>query len=243
RLQHVSRGDRKLLPAASQDPRRLDRRRARSRAWRGRHGVRDPEGRRHADAAGGPRLRQGSDRQLQGAAARRDRQRVPADRLGQGAEVQAEGVGRADLRLQRAGVMVVRPHDRFAAEVTITREDAADYARRAGDGNPIHHDAVYAAGTRFGRPIASGAQTTGLLMGLTATHFSRGSAMLGLDFWFRFRRPVFVDETVRLEWLRVAVRPAPRLGGDVVELRGRLRNAAGETAVGAKGRVLVTERL
>jgi hypothetical protein len=39
------------------------------------------------------------------------------------------------------------------------------------------------------------------------------------------------------------VRPAPRLGGDVVELRGRLRNAAGETAVGAKGRVLVTERL
>ena len=139
--------------------------------------------------------------------------------------------------------MVVRPHDRFAAEVTITREDAADYARRAGDDNPIHHDKAYAAGTRFRRPIASGAQTTGLLMGLTATHFSRGSAMLGLDFWFRFRRPVFVDETVRLEWLVVAVRPAPRLGGDVVELRGRLRNAAGETAVGAKGRVLVTERL
>src|SRR5262249_62125449 len=88
--------------------------------------------------------------------------------------------------------------------------------RRAGDGNPIHHDPVYAAGTRFGRPIASGAQTTGLLMGLTATHFSRESAMLGLDFWFRFRRPVFVDETVRLEWLVIAVRPAPRLGGHVV---------------------------
>jgi 3-hydroxybutyryl-CoA dehydratase len=140
-------------------------------------------------------------------------------------------------------VMAVRPHDRFAAEVTITREDAADYARRAGDGNPIHHDPVYAASTRFGRVIASGAQTTGLLMGLTATHFSRSSAMVGLDFWFRFRRPVFVDETVRLEWLVIAVRPSPRLGGDVVELRGRLRNAAGETAVGAKGRVLVTDRL
>jgi hypothetical protein len=58
--------------------------------------------------------------------------------------------------------------------------------------------------------------------------------MLGLDFGFRFRRPVFADETVRLEWLVVAVRPAPRLGGATVELRGRLRNAAGETAVGAK---------
>ena len=139
--------------------------------------------------------------------------------------------------------MRARPHDRFSAEVTLTLNDAADYARRAGDGNPIHHDPAYAANTRFGRPIASGAQTTGLLMGLTATHFSRGGAMLGLDFWFRFRRPVFADEAVRLEWLVIAVRPAPRLGGDIVELRGRLRNAAGETAVGAKGRVLITERL
>jgi acyl dehydratase len=43
--------------------------------------------------------------------------------------------------------------------------------------------------------------------------------MLGLDFGFRFRRPVFADETVRLEWLVVAVRPAPRLGGATVELR------------------------
>jgi acyl dehydratase len=113
--------------------------------------------------------------------------------------------------------VTVRPHDRFGAEIT-----------------PIHHDPAYAAGTRFARPIASGAQTTGPLMGLTATHFSRGTAMLGLDFGFRFRRPVFADETVRLEWLVVAVRPAPRLGGAIVELRGRLRNAAGETAVGAK---------
>ena len=125
--------------------------------------------------------------------------------------------------------MSVRPHDRFGAEITLRPDDVADYARRAGDLNPIHHDPAYAAGTRFARPIASGAQTTGLLMGLTATHFSRGTAMLGLDFWFRFRRPVFADETVRLEWLVVAVRRAPRLGGAIVELRGRLRNAAGET--------------
>jgi 3-hydroxybutyryl-CoA dehydratase len=140
-------------------------------------------------------------------------------------------------------VTTVRAHDRFSSEVTLTPQAVVDYAHRAGDANPIHLDPAYAAGTRFGRIIASGAQTTGLLMGLTATHFSRDAAMLGLDFWFRFRRAVYADETVRLEWLVVAVRPAPRLGGDVVELRGRLRNAAGQTAVGAKGRVLVRARL
>src|SRR5256885_1103752 len=131
--------------------------------------------------------------------------------------------------------MPVRAHDRFGAEITLRPDDVAEYARRAGDGNPIHHDPAYAAGTRVGRPIASGAQTTGLLMGLTATHFSRDSAMLGLDFWFRFRRPVFADETVRLEWLVVAVRPTPRLGGDVLELRRPPPHAAGGTPRRAQG--------
>jgi hypothetical protein len=34
-----------------------------------------------------------------------------------------------------------------------------------------------------------------------------------------------------------------RLGGDIVELRGRIRSESGHTALGAKGRVLVAERL
>lgn len=139
--------------------------------------------------------------------------------------------------------MLVRPHERFSSEVTLTPTGVAEFARGIGDLNPIHSDSGYAAGTRFKRPIASGTQTTALLMALTATHFSQGSAMLGLEFWFRFRRAVFADETIRLEWLVVSVRPHPRLGGNVVDLRGRILNQAGETAVGAKGRVLVTEQL
>jgi len=80
-------------------------------------------------------------------------------------------------------------------------------------------------------------------MGLTARHFSQDTAMVGLEFWFRFRRPIFADETIRLEWLVIAVSPHARLGGDIVDLRGRIRNQVGETALGAKGRVLVAERL
>jgi 3-hydroxybutyryl-CoA dehydratase len=139
--------------------------------------------------------------------------------------------------------MNIRPHERFSSQITLTPTGVAEFARGVGDLNPIHHDPVYAAGTRFTRPIASGTQTTALLMALTATHFSERAAMVGLEFWFRFRRAVFADETIRLEWLVISVRPHPRLGGDVVDLRGRVLNQAGETAVGAKGRVLVTEQL
>lgn len=139
--------------------------------------------------------------------------------------------------------MLVRPRDRFSSQVTLTPTSVAEFARSVGDLNPIHQDSGYAAGTRFKRPIASGTQTTALLMGLTATHFSQGAAMIGLEFWFRFRRAVYADETIRLEWLVVSVKPHARLGGNVVDLRGRVLNQAGETAVEAKGRVLVTERL
>ena len=119
----------------------------------------------------------------------------------------------------------------------------ADYARSAGDSNPVHFDAAFAASTRYGRLIASGTQTTALLLGLTAAHFSRHGSMVGLEYWVRFRRPVFADETVRLEWLIIKVTPNVRLGGHIVDLRGRIRGEDGRTAVGAKGRVLVTHRL
>ncbi|HEY4862479.1 MAG TPA: MaoC family dehydratase [Xanthobacteraceae bacterium] len=134
------------------------------------------------------------------------------------------------------------PHERFSSTIVLTPATVSAFARAAGDENPLHHDPDHAAGTRYGRLVASGPQTTAHLMALTASHFSRRGAMVGLEFWFRFRRPVFANETIRLEWLVVSVKPNSRLGGDVIELRGRIRNEAGETAVGAKGRVLVSEK-
>jgi 3-hydroxybutyryl-CoA dehydratase len=133
--------------------------------------------------------------------------------------------------------------ERFSSEVTLSSSAVAAYALGAGDTNPVHHDPEFARSTRFGRPIASGTHTTALLLGLTASHFSKGAAMVGLEFWVRFRRAVYADERIRLEWLVVRVTHNDRLGGDVVELRGRITGQDGTTTVGAKGRVLVTSQL
>ena len=139
--------------------------------------------------------------------------------------------------------MRAQPHERFSSEVTLTAAMVAEYAHAVGDTNPVHHDPEFAASSRYGRLIASGAHTSALLLGLTASHFSKAGSMVGLEFWVRFRRAIFADETVRLEWLVVKVTPNAKLKGDVVELRGRIRGQDGETALGAKGRVLVTEKL
>ncbi|HXY90028.1 MAG TPA: MaoC family dehydratase [Xanthobacteraceae bacterium] len=138
--------------------------------------------------------------------------------------------------------MKTLPHERFSSTIALTPEAVGAFARAAGDDNPLHHDAAHAAASRYGRLLASGPQTTAHLMALTASHFSRRGAMVGLEFWFRFRRPVFADETITLEWLVISVKPNSRLGGEVIDLRGRIRNQAGEMAVGAKGRVLLSEK-
>ena len=130
-------------------------------------------------------------------------------------------------------MMHTQPHGRFSAVLALAPDATSAFARVVGDSNPLHHDADFAATTRFGRVLASGPQTTAHLMALTASYFSKRGAMLGLEFWFRFRRPVYADETITLEWLVVAVKESSRLGGEIIDLRGRIHKQNGETAVGA----------
>lgn len=139
--------------------------------------------------------------------------------------------------------MNVKPHDRFSAEYSLTPKMVADYALSVGDENPIHYDPNFAAKTRYGRLIASGTHTTALILGLTASHFSKIASMVGLDYWVGFRRPIYANETIKLEWLVVRVTPNKKLRGNIVELRGRILGQDGKTSLGAKGRLLITDKL
>lgn len=134
-----------------------------------------------------------------------------------------------------------KPGEQFSETVRLTTEEAIAFARAAGDLNPIHHDVEHAARTRYKRLIVSGTQTAARLMALTATHFSKHSGVVGLDFSVRFHRPVFAEETIVVEWTVTTVTESSK--GDVVELKGRVLNEAGEVAVTSTGRVLVTDEL
>ena len=138
---------------------------------------------------------------------------------------------------------LARRHERFARDIALTPETVRATALALGDTNPVHHEAGYAANTRYGRLIASGAHTAALLFALTASHFSGQGAVVGLGFSIRYRRPIYADENIRLEWLVRNVTPNPKLDGDIVELRGRITGGDGKTALAATGRVLVTRRL
>ena len=174
----------------------------------------------------------------------------PACRVGFQAGFRADFAWSEAARRTAAGIsrpwkkemISTQPHERFSAVLSLDPGTVSAFAHAVGDTNPVHHDADVAAKSRFGRLIASGPQTTAHLLALTASHFSTRGAMLGLEFWVRFRQAIYADETITLEWLVVSVKHNPRLNGEIVDLRGRIRKENGETAVGAKGRVLITDK-
>ncbi len=115
----------------------------------------------------------------------------------------------------------------------------ARFASEAGDLNPLHHDAEFANRSVYNGLIASGPQTTSLLMGVTATKFSELGTMVGLEFSFRFRKAIQADEEIKIEVLVVNVTTHAKLGGHLVDLRGRIVKQNGDTALGAKGLILL----
>lgn len=79
--------------------------------------------------------------------------------------------------------------------ITVTAEDVDAYGQLTGDYNPLHFDAEFAAGTRFGRLVVQGGITTGLVHALVAMDLpGPGSVFLSQD--WKFSAPVFIGDTI-----------------------------------------------
>ena len=52
--------------------------------------------------------------------------------------------------------------------LTLTAEHVEKYAEITGDYNPLHFNAAFAAGTKFGKLVVQGGLTTGILNALVA---------------------------------------------------------------------------
>lgn len=127
----------------------------------------------------------------------------------------------------------------FSKRVTFDRAGAQTFAALAGDFNPLHHDEAAARRSRFGALIASGTQTSSVMMGVVASALCSFGPGAGLDFTIRLKKPVYVDQPTTIVWRLTAVARMPGVKGDVLSFEGELRNAAGEIAVQAKTRGIV----
>ncbi len=127
----------------------------------------------------------------------------------------------------------------FSDDHQFTPEGVRAFSLAMGDTNPLHLDAEVAARSRYGQLIASGTHSGALLMGLTASHFSKRTTVVGVTFTIDFKRPVFATARVTLEWTVTQVRPHRGGKGWMVDLVGAVRDEAKVVCVAATGTVLV----
>jgi len=79
--------------------------------------------------------------------------------------------------------------------LTVTEAHVRSYAEISGDYNPLHFDPDFAARTPFGRLVAQGGLTTGVLHALVAEDLpGPGTVFLSQD--WKFTAPVFIGDTI-----------------------------------------------
>lgn len=93
----------------------------------------------------------------------------------------------------------------------ILQADVLAYAQLLGDSNPLHTDAAFAATTQFKRPIAHGMIAGGLFGTIFGAQI-RGSLYVSQS--LKFKRPVYVGDSVRARVTVTALRELPARAGD-----------------------------
>lgn len=84
---------------------------------------------------------------------------------------------------------------------TVTEADVSTFAGLIGDFNPIHLDAEYARKSRFGRRVAHGMFTGGLISAVLGNKLP-GPGSIYLSQQIEFLAPVFIGDTITA-WVEI----------------------------------------
>ena len=115
----------------------------------------------------------------------------------------------------------------------ISDQDVQMYAQVTGDFNPIHLDEAYAVQTRFGRRIAHGMLTAGLISSVLANQLP-GPGTIYLSQTLKFRAPVYLGDSVTVNVTVTQVREDK----PIATLSTECRNQQGELVLDGEAVVL-----
>ena len=155
------------------------------------------------------------------------------------ARPRADATGVSDATDARDAARLVPVGEVLTRTLELTDESIREFAKLAQDFNPLHHDAGYAARSRFGKLIASGTQPSAVFMALLATHFSQRAQPLGLDFALTLKQAACSGDTLTMTWRVSRSRWKKSLGGDLVTLDGEVVNQYGRLVIIGRATIVV----
>jgi 3-hydroxybutyryl-CoA dehydratase len=128
----------------------------------------------------------------------------------------------------------IRVGDRAVFSRCLTEQDVAAFAAFSGDYNPIHMDSAFAGRTRFGRRVVHGMAVASLVSTVVGMQLP-GTGALWMQQMFRWRKPVFVDDTVEITLEIAQVSP----GGRLLSIKVTAINQEGAVVMDGEGVVHV----
>jgi len=112
---------------------------------------------------------------------------------------------------------------------TITETDVVNFAALSGDWNLIHTDAEYSATSLFGQRVAHGLLILSIASGLAVRlGFMEETVLAFRGLEWKFARPVFIGDTIRLRVTIDEKKEMRRLGGGLVNFKLEVVNQRGE---------------
>lgn len=126
---------------------------------------------------------------------------------------------------------------------TVTESDIGIFAGLTGDYNPLHTDAEYAARMMFGQRIAHGLLGLAIAGGLGwRIGFLEGTTLAFHELDWKFSKPIFIGDTIRIQVKVAEKRAMRRLGGGVVTFEVHVLNQRDEIVQRGHWKLLIASR-
>ncbi len=125
-------------------------------------------------------------------------------------------------------------------EHVVTEEEIMAFARLTGDDNPLHTDHEYTKTHMFGQPVAHGLLVLSIASGLSwQLGFMQETVLAFRSLEWKFSRPVFIGDRIRVKVEVYQRKAMPRLGGGAVIFDVKVLNQDDDVVQRGKWNVLV----
>lgn len=128
-------------------------------------------------------------------------------------------------------------------EHVVTEEEIMAFARLSGDDNPMHTDPEYTKTHMFGQQVAHGFLVLSIASGLAwQLGFMQETVLALRDLEWKFSRPVFIGDRIRVKTEVHQRKVMPRLGGGAVIFDVKVLNQDDDVVQRGKWNVLVKSK-
>lgn len=127
--------------------------------------------------------------------------------------------------------------DKFSERITVTETHVVRAAGLFNDYNALHTNEPDMKSSRFGTRIVHGALTFSLTIGVYSKVF-HDTDISTVEASIKFNAPVFINDTITMEWTVNELDEKPKLNGGLVVLAGEVRNTEDKILATLEAKIL-----